>query len=110
MRAIVYSEKGHSSVMRLVERPVPEPGPGQVRVRIMRSGVNPTDWKARAGLTAPMEFAEVTPGQDGAGVVDALGDGVPGLAVGDRVWLYLGQHGLPDGTAAESACSTGVGR
>jgi NADPH2:quinone reductase len=101
MRAIVYSEKGHSSVMRLVERPVPEPGPGQVRVRIMRSGVNPTDWKARAGVAAPMDFAEVTPGQDGAGVVDALGDGVPGLAVGDRVWLYLGQHGLPYGTAAE---------
>jgi NADPH2:quinone reductase len=48
-----------------------------------------------------MAFAEVTPGQDGAGVIDALGAGVPGLAAGDRVWLYLGQHGLPYGTAAE---------
>jgi NADPH:quinone reductase len=68
---------------------------------MVRSGVNPTDWKARAGVSAPMGFAEVTPGQDGAGFIDALGDGVPGLALGDRVWLYLGQHGLPFGTAAE---------
>jgi NADPH:quinone reductase len=101
MRAIVYTEKGPSSVMRLVERPVPEPGPGQVRVRLVRAGVNPTDWKARAGVSAPMEFAEVTPGQDGAGYVDALGAGVPGLTEGDQVWVYLGQHGLPFGTAAE---------
>jgi NADPH2:quinone reductase len=101
MRAIVYAEKGPSSVMRLVERPVPEPGPGQVRVRLVRAGVNPTDWKARAGVTAPMGFAEVTPGQDGAGYVDALGADARGLTEGDRVWVYLGQHGLPFGTAAE---------
>jgi len=102
MRAIVYSEKGSSSVLRLVERPVPEPGPGQVRVRLVRAGVNPTDWKSRAGSSAPLgDFTEVTPGQDGAGVVDALGLGVTGLAVGDWVWLYLGQYGLPYGTAAE---------
>jgi NADPH:quinone reductase len=101
MRAIVYTEKGPSSAMRLVERPVPEPGPGQVRVRLVQAGVNPTDWKARAGVTAPMGFAEVTPGQDGAGYVDALGADAPGLTKGDRVWVYLGQHGLPFGTAAE---------
>ncbi|HET9079309.1 MAG TPA: NADPH:quinone reductase [Trebonia sp.] len=101
MRAIVYAEKGPSSVMHLVERPAPEPGPGQVRVRLVRAGVNPTDWKARSGATSAMGFAEVTPGQDGAGVVDALGADVPELAAGDRVWLYLGQHGLPYGTAAE---------
>ncbi len=68
---------------------------------MVRSGVNPTDWKARAGVSASADFAEVTPGQDGAGVIDAVGEGVPGLAVGDRVWLYLGQHGRPSGTAAE---------
>jgi NADPH:quinone reductase len=101
MRAIVYTENGPSSVMRLAERPVPEPGPGQVRVRVMRAGVNPTDWKSRAGGSMPMAFAEVTPGQDGAGVVDALGADVPGLAPGDHVWLYLGQHGLPYGTVAD---------
>lgn len=101
MRAVVYAEKGPSTVMRLAERPVPEPGPGQVRVRLVRAGVNPTDWKARAGVSSPMGFAEVTPGQDGAGVIDALGAGVHGLAAGDRVWVFLGQHGLPFGTAAE---------
>jgi NADPH2:quinone reductase len=101
MRAIVYAGKGPSDVMRPAERPVPEPGPGQVRVRMVRAGVNPTDWKARAGVSSPMPFPEVTPGQDGAGVIDAVGAGVPGLAAGDRVWLYLGQHGLPYGTAAE---------
>jgi NADPH2:quinone reductase len=101
MRAIVYAENGPSSVLRLVERPVPEPGAGQVRVRLVRAGVNPTDWKSRAGSTATMPFPEVTPGQDGAGVVDAVGDGVSGLAPGDDVWLYLGQHGSPYGTAAE---------
>src|SRR6476661_10035434 len=101
MRAVVYTETGPSSVLRLVERDVPEPGPGEVRVRVVRAGVNPTDWKSRAGGSMPMAFAEVTPGQDGAGVVDALGADVPGLAPGDRVWLYLGQYGLPHGTAAE---------
>mgnify|MGYP001168849996 CR=1 FL=1 len=101
MRAIVYADKGSSGVMRLAERPVPEPGPGQVRVRLVRSGVNPTDWKSRSGGSSPTAFAEVTPGQDGAGVIDALGPDVPGLVPGDRVWIYLGQHGLPFGTAAE---------
>ncbi len=70
-------------------------------MRLARAGVNPTDWKARAGVSASAAFPEVTPGQDGAGVIDALGDGVRGLAAGDRVWLYLGQYGLPYGTAAE---------
>jgi NADPH:quinone reductase len=101
MRAIVYTEHGPSSVMHLVDRPVPEPGPGQVRVRLVRAGVNPTDWKARSGVSSTMAFTQVTPGQDGAGVVDALGADVPQLQVGDPVWLYLAQHGSPYGTAAE---------
>jgi NADPH2:quinone reductase len=101
MRAIVYSEQGPSSVLHLADRPVPEPGAGQVRVRMVRAGVNPTDWKSRAGATASMAFPEVTPGQDGAGVVDAVGAGVTGLAAGQPVWLYLGQYGLPYGTAAD---------
>jgi NADPH2:quinone reductase len=102
MRAIVYSEKGPSGVLTLVERPAPEPGPGQVRVRLVRAGVNPTDWKTRAGVSSSsMAFPEITPGQDGAGFVDSLGADVPGLTIGDRVWVYLGQHGLPYGTAAE---------
>ena len=51
MRSVVYSKPGDSSVLTLEERPLPEPGPGEVRVRVVVSGVNPTDWKARAGGT-----------------------------------------------------------
>ena len=97
MRAVVYRETGPSSVLKLIERDLPEPGPGEVRVRLVRAGVNPTDWKFRAGMMS--EYDEVTPGQDGAGVVDAVGSGVSGLAVGDRVWLVLAQHGRAYGTA-----------
>ncbi|HEX6132169.1 MAG TPA: alcohol dehydrogenase catalytic domain-containing protein, partial [Actinomycetota bacterium] len=62
---------------------VPEPGPGEVRVRLVRAGVNPTDWKFRAGMMRGHD--EVTPGHDGAGVVDAVGEGVAWPAVGDEV-------------------------
>lgn len=105
MRAIAYSETGPSSVLQLVERDIPEPGPGEVRVRIIVSGVNPTDWKARAGARAgtPTPFAEVVPNQDGSGIVDAVGDGVTGFAVGDRVWVFLAAHERPTGTAREFA-------
>ncbi|WP_205475195.1 NADPH:quinone reductase [Nocardioides sp. SYSU D00038] len=99
MRAVTYRETGPSSVLRLGDREVPEPGPGEVRVRVVRSGVNPTDWKFRAGMVAGHD--EVTPGQDGAGVVDAVGPGVTSFAPGDRVWLVLAQHGRPHGTAAD---------
>ncbi|MGW4772896.1 NADPH:quinone reductase [Nocardia sp. NPDC004278] len=99
MRAVVYSETGPSSVLRLVERPEPILGPGEVAVRVLRSGVNPTDWKFRAGLANIV--GEVAPGQDGAGVVQAVGAGVERFAVGDRVWLLLAQHGRAYGTATE---------
>ena len=99
MRAVVYRETGPSSVLQVVERELPEPGAGEVRVRLVRAGVNPTDWKFRAGMMTG--HPEVTPGQDGAGVVDAVGPGVDRYAVGDRVWLVLAQHGRPHGTAAE---------
>jgi NADPH2:quinone reductase len=98
MRAIVFTEPGDSSVLTLVDRDLPEPGPGEVRVRLVRAGVNPTDWKRRQN---PQDFDEVTPGQDGAGVVDAVGAGVDGLTVGDRVWLLLAQRERAHGTAAE---------
>ncbi|MGW9182546.1 NADPH:quinone reductase [Agromyces sp. NPDC055661] len=105
MRAIAYAKTGPSSVLQLVDRDVAEPGPGEVRVRIVVSGVNPTDWKARAGAGAgrPTPFPEVVPNQDGAGVVDAVGEGVTGFAVGDRVWVFLAAHGRPTGTAQEIA-------
>lgn len=103
MRSIVYTRFGDSSVLDLVDRPVPEPGPGEVRVRVIASGVNPTDWKARSGGTygTQMPFPEITPNQDGAGIVDAVGSGVDGLSVGDRVWTYMSAASRPTGTAQE---------
>ncbi|MCW2839234.1 MAG: NADPH:quinone reductase, partial [Aeromicrobium sp.] len=102
MRAIVYSQTGDPSVLGLVEREPAEPGPGEVRVRVVVSGVNPTDWKSRAGATGQaLPFPEIVPNQDGAGVVDAIGAGVDGLAVGDRVWVLLAAHARPTGTAQE---------
>jgi NADPH2:quinone reductase len=98
MRAVVFTQPGPSSVLTPVDRDLPEPGPGEVRVRLVRAGVNPTDWKRRQN---PMDFDEVTPGQDGAGRVDAVGAGVDALAVDDRVWVVLAQREKAYGTAAE---------
>jgi NADPH2:quinone reductase len=100
VRAVVYAEPGGPEVLRLVERPVPEPGPGEVRVRIAVSGVNPTDWKARS--RGPLPFPEIVPNQDGAGTIDAVGDGVPESRVGERVWVWEAAWGRPDGTAQET--------
>ncbi|OIH92792.1 NADPH:quinone reductase [Curtobacterium sp. MCBA15_001] len=103
MRSIVYSQPGDSSVLSLVERDLPEPAAGEVRVRVVVSGVNPTDWKARAGGTYGdgLPFPEITPNQDGAGVVDAVGPGVDEVTVGDRVWLFMAAASRPTGTAQE---------
>src|SRR5690348_4445946 len=104
-RAIVYTEPGGPEVLHLVERPVPEPGPGEVRVAIRVSGVNPTDWKSRSGSSATggggLPFPEIVPNQDGAGVVDAVGEGVERLAAGDRVWVWEAGWQRPGGTAQE---------
>ncbi|MBO1766104.1 NADPH:quinone reductase [Allobranchiibius sp. GilTou38] len=99
MRAVVYTEGGDASVLHLVEREAADPGRGEVRVRIERAGVNPTDWKFRAG--SELAFPEIVPGQDGAGTIDAVGPEVDGLHVGDRVWTMLAQHQRPGGTAQE---------
>ena len=87
MRAIVYTETGAPDVLRPVDRAVPEPGPGEVRVRMHVSGVNPTDWKSRRGPAPgqPTPFPEMVLHQDGAGVVDAVGAGVVRPRPGRRV-------------------------
>ena len=105
MRAVVYAKTGDSSVLEVVDREPAEPHWGEVRVRLAVAGVNPTDWKSRSGATGPAElpFDEIVPGQDGAGIVDAVGNGVTGVSQGDRVWLYLAQHQRPTGTAQEYA-------
>lgn len=109
MRSIVYSTNGDPSVLHLVERELPEPGPGEVRIRLAFSGVNPTDWKTRrgGGPSGAMPFPEVVPNLDGAGVIDAVGPATDdtaatgSFAVGDRVWVYLAAHESPLGTAQE---------
>ena len=103
MKAIVYSETGGPDVLRLIDRPEPEPGTGEVLVRVAVSGVNPTDWKNRAGKRpgeAP-PFPEVVPNQDGAGTVEAVGPGVDQARVGERVWLWEAAWQRADGTAQE---------
>ncbi|WP_375482784.1 NADPH:quinone reductase [uncultured Jatrophihabitans sp.] len=102
MRAVSYTETGDPSVLTLEERPVPDPGPGEVRVRVHRSGVNPTDWKSRSGTGPGTPVAPPqTPNQDGSGVVDAVGAGVEAGLVGLRVWLWESAYQRPWGTAAE---------
>ena len=102
MRSIEFSTTGGPEVLTLVEGPVPDPGPGEVRVRIHRSGVNPTDWKTRRGARAgePVEPAQV-PNQDGAGVVDAVGQGVQSSLLGLRVWIWEAAHQRPRGGTAQ---------
>jgi NADPH2:quinone reductase len=103
MKAIIYSQTGGPDVLRLAERPVPEPGPGEVRVQVKVSGVNPTDWKSRRGARPgqPLAYPEVVPNQDGSGVVDAVGPGVDRLSVGQRVWLWEAAWRRVGGTAQE---------
>jgi NADPH2:quinone reductase len=101
MKAVVYSEAGGPEVLRLVKRPVPEPGPGEVRVRVQVSGVNPTDWKARRAGGGRVAFPEYVPNQDGAGLIDAVGEGVTSVRVGQPVWLWEAAWLRADGTAQE---------
>lgn len=128
MRAAVYEQIGAGAeVLRVEEIERPEPGPGEVRVKIEYSGVNPTDWKSRSGLTArPIEGFQI-PHHDGAGVIDAVGPQVDASRIGQRVWTWLAAAGrkwgtaaqwsvvpdrqavaLPDGVSAELAASLGV--
>lgn len=104
MRSIVYSKTGDPDVLTMVDRPAAEPGPGEVAVRMHRAGVNPTDWKSRRGVRAGLavEPAQV-PGQDGAGVVEAVGPGVAEALVGLRVWVWEAAFQRPQGTAQERA-------
>lgn len=100
MLAARYERTGPAAeVMRVGELPTPEPGPGEVRVRVAASGVNPTDWKARSRGKVGGEFQ--IPNQDGAGTIDAVGQGVDPARVGERVWVYFAALQRPWGTAAE---------
>ena len=103
-RAVVYTRTGGPDVLTMVEKSIQAPGVGEVRVRIHRSGVNPTDWKSRlgAGDGAPVDPPQV-PNQDGAGVIDAAGPGVDPARVGQRVWVWEAAYQRPEGTAQDYA-------
>ena len=102
MRAALYTRTGSAAeVLRVEEIDRPQPGPGEVLVRVHASGVNPTDYKARSGLTPrPIDRFQV-PHHDGAGIIEAAGPGVDPGRVGERVWLWLAAAGRRWGTAAE---------
>lgn len=102
MKAAFYDHQGDTDVLVLGELPDPEPGAGQVRVRLAFSGLNPSDLKTRTGFAgAPMPFPRIVPHQDGAGIIDKVGPGVSRDRIGQRVWLYMAQTGQAFGTAAE---------
>ena len=101
MIAAVYRQTGGSGVLEVEEVETPAPGPGEVRVRLAVAGVNPTDWKSRAGATGGLAFDFQVPGQDGAGVIDAVGEGVDAARVGERVWVYFAGWQRQWGTAAQ---------
>jgi NADPH:quinone reductase len=105
MRAVWYDRQGPADeVIVQGELPTPEPGTGEVRVRLEASGVNPSDTYRRRGAV-PKEYPRVIPNSDGAGVIDRVGPMVPELWAGKRVWLYNGQrNGRWMGTAAEFIC------
>jgi NADPH2:quinone reductase len=102
MKAVIYENTGDASVLRVVERPLEEPAEGEVRIRVVVSGVNPTDWKSRSGAFGRSADEPTVPNHDGAGIVDAVGSAVAGIQAGDRVWVTLAADGRPaSGTAQE---------
>jgi NADPH2:quinone reductase len=89
-------------VLRVAEVEATEPGPGEVRVKLATSGVNPSDVKGRAGLNRKIAFPRVIPHSDGAGEIDKVGEGLPASRIGERVWVWNGQWRRPFGTAAQA--------
>lgn len=127
MRAIQWRRNGPArEVLELVDLPKPAPGPGEVLVRIHASGVNPHDTKARAGWRGVVhQGGPMIPHSDGAGVIEAVGEGVPATRVGERVWIFGARHGrgtcvdylaiparnavtLPDGMGMAEGAALGV--
>ena len=103
MQGAFYEQTGPASeVLRIGEVPTPFPDPGEVRVKIAWSGVNPSDVKTRAGLRSKtLPFPRIIPHSDGAGVIDQVGANVPSSRIGERVWVWNAAWDRPFGTAAQ---------
>lgn len=111
MRTVINTGRGSAKdTLEIMEREIPEPAAGEVRVKMAASGVNPSDVKVRSGAQGPMVADTVIPHNDGAGVIDALGEGVESSRLGTRCWLFninRSEDGLrqsANGTAAEYVC------
>jgi len=103
MRAAYYERNGAArDVLRVGDIETPQPRAGEVRVKLFTSGVNPSDVKSRAGVTRKIAFPRVIPHSDGAGEIEAVGEGVSSARLGERVWVWNGQWRRPFGTAAEA--------
>ncbi len=104
MRAAFYEQLGSAkTTLTITDVALPEVMPGQVRVKVAASGINPSDVKQRSGWGGlKMRFPRVIPHNDGAGVIDAIGEGVPPSRIGERVWIYEATLANGLGTAAES--------
>ena len=103
MRAAFYERTGLAhEVLSIAELPTPVPGPGEVRVKVSWSGVNPSDVKSRAGSrTKTLPFPCVIPHSDGAGVIDEVGPKIAPARIGERVWIWNAAWMRPFGTAAQ---------
>src|SRR5262245_18954710 len=102
MRVAYYEKNGSAAeVLRSGTMEDPRPGPGEVRVKLKTSGVNPSDVKSRAGSVRKIAFPRVIPQSDGAGIIDMVGLGVSDRRMGERVWIWNGQWKRPNGTAAD---------
>lgn len=103
MKAAWYESQGPAaSVLTVGEMLDPEPGAGEVRLRVVASGINPGDVRKRSDeFGVGMPYSRVIPHSDGSGIVDAVGHGVSIVAAGDRVWCFGAQSYRPFGTAAE---------
>ena len=103
MRAAWFETFGSAQdVLQVGEKETPEAGPGEVLVRMATSGINPSDVKKRAGAFPNLlDLGYVIPNSDGAGVIEAVGEGVDQNRIGERVWIYQAQYGRRFGSAAD---------
>jgi len=103
MKAISFAEFGPANqVLKASEWPTPDPEPGEVLVKLHKTGVNPSDVKKRAGgFPNLLDDGPVIPHSDGAGVIEGVGSGVPTSRIGERVFVYQAQYARLHGTAAE---------
>ena len=103
MQAAYYEKQGAAKeVIQYQQISIPEPSAGEVRVKIYASGVNPSDTKTRSGWGGiEQKFERIIPHQDGAGVIESVGEGIPNSRIGERVWIYEAQLGRAFGTGAE---------